>query len=100
MLRSHPPPAERTPEAPRRRWWLRRPRLRPLQGATPRRALLRVGVDLRGRTLLGAHPRESPRPADENTTVLVDDFADKNIGVVLPDSGERYVSTPFFAPSA
>ena len=24
--------------------------------------------------------------------------ADKRIVVVLPDSGERYVSTPFFAP--
>jgi len=28
------------------------------------------------------------------------EFADKNIGVVLPDSGERYVTMPFFAPPA
>ena len=27
------------------------------------------------------------------------DMRDKRIAVVLPDSGERYVSTPFFAPS-
>jgi cysteine synthase len=28
-----------------------------------------------------------------------DDMAGKRMAVVLPDSGERYVSTPFFAPS-
>jgi cysteine synthase A len=28
------------------------------------------------------------------------EFAGRNIVVVLPDSGERYVSTPFFAPEA
>ena len=28
------------------------------------------------------------------------EFAGRNVAVVLPDSGERYVSTPFFAPEA
>jgi cysteine synthase A len=27
-----------------------------------------------------------------------DEAAGKRIAVVMPDSGERYVSTPFFAP--
>jgi cysteine synthase A len=27
------------------------------------------------------------------------EFGGKRIVVVMPDSGERYVSTPFFAPS-
>ena len=27
-----------------------------------------------------------------------DEAAGKRIAVILPDSGERYVSTPFFAP--
>jgi cysteine synthase A len=29
-----------------------------------------------------------------------DEAAGRRIAVVLPDSGERYVSTPFFAPEA
>jgi len=29
-----------------------------------------------------------------------DESAGRRIAVVLPDSGERYVSTPFFAPEA
>jgi cysteine synthase A len=29
-----------------------------------------------------------------------DEAAGKRIAVVMPDSGERYVSTPFFAPEA
>jgi cysteine synthase A len=27
------------------------------------------------------------------------DYAGKRLAVVMPDSGERYISTPFFAPS-
>jgi cysteine synthase A len=32
--------------------------------------------------------------------VATRDDAPERIAVVLPDSGERYVSTPFFAPEA
>jgi cysteine synthase len=32
--------------------------------------------------------------------VATRDDAPRRIAVVLPDSGERYVSTPFFAPEA
>ncbi len=46
----------------------------------------------------------SPPPADreqpEWERMAHEEAADWRIAVVLPDSGERYVSTPFFAPEA
>ena len=72
---------------PARRDHLRRRRGRARDGAPRRAPRGRAGRDLLRRgDARGARDRRRPEAAG------------KRIAVVLPDSGERYVSTPFFAP--